>query len=47
MSTNWTGRPSAAPSQQRQWTQEVRWTGDLGKRLNVVAGAFAFSQSLD
>jgi iron complex outermembrane receptor protein len=38
---------SAAPSAQRQWTQEVRWAGDLGHRLNVVAGAFAFSQSLD
>jgi iron complex outermembrane receptor protein len=38
---------SAAPSTQRQWTQEVRWAGDLGERLSVVAGAFAFSQSLD
>ncbi len=38
---------SAAPSTQRQWTQEVRYAGDLGKRLSVVAGAFAFSQSLE
>jgi iron complex outermembrane recepter protein len=38
---------SAAPSTQRQWTQEVRWAGDLARRLNVVGGAFAFRQTLE
>ncbi len=38
---------SAAPSQQRQWTQEVRFAGALSQRLNVVTGVFAFHQSLD
>jgi iron complex outermembrane receptor protein len=38
---------SAAPSRQRQWTQEVRYAGVLSRRVNVVAGAFAFSQALD
>ena len=37
---------SAAPSQQRQWTQEVRYTGDISPALNVVVGAFAFRQAL-
>jgi iron complex outermembrane receptor protein len=38
---------SAAPSTQEQWTQEIRYTGDLSRRVNVVAGAFAFRQTLD
>ncbi len=38
---------SAAPSTQRQWTQEVRYAGALGTRVHVVAGAFAFGQTLD
>ncbi|MET0215565.1 MAG: TonB-dependent receptor [Vicinamibacterales bacterium] len=38
---------SAAPSTQRQWTQEVRYAGDLAARLSLVAGAFAFHQTLD
>ena len=38
---------SAAPSTQRQWTQEVRYTGDLSSRANFVAGAFAFHQGID
>jgi iron complex outermembrane recepter protein len=38
---------SAAPSEQRQWTQEVRWAGDLSPRLGLVAGVFAFHQSID
>ena len=38
---------SAAPSEQRQWTQEVRYVGALTPRLNVVTGVFAFHQSLD
>ena len=38
---------SAAPSRQRQWTQEVRYTGDLSNNVNVVVGAFAFHQGID
>ncbi len=38
---------SAAPSIQKQLTQEVRYAGDLSSRLNFVAGAFYFRQSLD
>jgi iron complex outermembrane receptor protein len=37
---------SAAPSKQRQWTQEVRYAGDLAPRVNVVVGAFAFRQTI-
>jgi iron complex outermembrane receptor protein len=37
---------SAAPSRQRQWTQEVRYAGDLARNLNLVAGLFAFQQTL-
>ena len=38
---------SAAPSRQRQWTQEVRYTGDLSTNVSVVVGAFAFHQGID
>jgi iron complex outermembrane receptor protein len=38
---------SAAPSTQRQWTQEVRYAGNLTRDLNLVAGVFAFHQTLD
>ena len=38
---------SAAPSTQRQWTQEVRYAGALSRRVHVVGGAFAFYQALD
>jgi iron complex outermembrane receptor protein len=38
---------SAAPSQQRQLTQEVRYAGALSPSLNVVAGIFGFSQGID
>jgi len=38
---------SAAPSTQRQWTQEVRYAEDVSRTLNFVAGAFFFNQSLD
>ena len=34
---------SAAPSTQRQWTQEVRYAEDLSRKLNFVAGVFAVS----
>jgi iron complex outermembrane receptor protein len=38
---------SAAPSTQRQWTQEVRYAADLSSRANYVVGAFAFHQGID
>ena len=38
---------SAAPSRQRQWTQEVRYAGDLSRHLNLVVGAFVYQQSID
>jgi iron complex outermembrane receptor protein len=38
---------SAAPSRQRQWTQEVRYTGHLSNTVSVVLGAFAFHQGID
>jgi len=38
---------SAAPSTQRQWTQEVRYAGDLTSHSNFVVGAFAFHQGID
>jgi iron complex outermembrane recepter protein len=38
---------SAAPSYQTQWTQEVRWAGDLFPRANLVVGGFFFNQSID
>jgi iron complex outermembrane receptor protein len=48
---DFTGLPvttvSAAPSRQEQWTQEVRYAGDLAPRLNVVFGGFIFKQHLN
>ena len=38
---------SAAPSRQRQWSEEVRYAGSLAPRLDFVAGAFAFHQTID
>jgi len=38
---------SAAPSYQTQWTQEVRYAGDLASNVNLVAGGFFFQQALD
>jgi iron complex outermembrane receptor protein len=38
---------SAAPSTHRQWTQEVRYAGDVRQNLQVVVGAFVFGQSID
>ena len=38
---------SAAPSNQRQWSQEVRYAGTLSSRINVVAGGFLFGQGID
>jgi iron complex outermembrane receptor protein len=38
---------SAAPSKQRQWTQEIRYAADLSRRVNLVTGAFAFRQTIN
>jgi iron complex outermembrane receptor protein len=38
---------SAAPSVQQQWTQELRYAGDLTKDVHFVAGAFYFRQGVD
>jgi iron complex outermembrane recepter protein len=38
---------SANPSTQRQWTQEVRYSGSAGHDIGVVAGAFLFHQTID
>ncbi|HEV8395048.1 MAG TPA: TonB-dependent receptor, partial [Vicinamibacterales bacterium] len=38
---------SAAPSNQAQWTQEVRWAGDVSRTVNLVVGGFGFHQALD
>ncbi len=38
---------SAAPSTQGQWTQELRYSGDLAPSLNFVVGGFAFRQTID
>ncbi|MGQ0502656.1 MAG: TonB-dependent receptor [Panacagrimonas sp.] len=38
---------SAAPSKQAQWTQELRFAGDITPSLNYVVGAFLFRQKLD
>ena len=38
---------SAAPSAQRQWTQEVRYAATPSPAFNYVVGVFAFHQSID
>jgi iron complex outermembrane receptor protein len=38
---------SAAPSRQRQWTQEVRYAGELSSRANYLLGFFLFQQNLN
>ena len=47
---DFTGLPittiSAAPSRQRQWSQEVRYAGTLGLHVNFITGAFAFHQTI-
>lgn len=40
------GTLSQAPSKHRQWTQELRWAGDLGERLSGVFGLYGFTQDL-
>jgi iron complex outermembrane receptor protein len=38
---------SEGTSKQRQWTQEVRYAGDLSDAVNFVAGIFYFRQGVD
>lgn len=38
---------SANPSDQRQWTQEVRYAADVTPNLGFVVGAFGFRQTID
>jgi iron complex outermembrane receptor protein len=38
---------SAAPSKQRQWSEEIRYAAVLSPRVNVVAGGFLFQQTID
>jgi iron complex outermembrane recepter protein len=38
---------SAGTSKQHQWTQEVRYAGDVSSRANFVAGAFLFGQQIN
>jgi iron complex outermembrane receptor protein len=48
---DFTGLPvltlSQAPSRQEQWTQEVRWAGELASKLSGVVGLFVFGQTID
>lgn len=37
---------SANPSEQRQWSQEIRYAGDISPELGFVVGAFAFRQTV-
>jgi iron complex outermembrane recepter protein len=37
---------SAGTSKQHQWTQELRYAGDISRQANFVAGAFVFSQDI-
>jgi len=38
---------SQAPSRHEQWSQEVRWAGQISSKLSAVVGVFAFGQKLD
>jgi iron complex outermembrane receptor protein len=38
---------SSGTSKQHQWTQEIRYSGNVSPRFNFVAGAFAFRQRID
>ena len=48
---DFTGLPittiSANPSEQRQWSQEIRYAGDISPSISFVAGVFAFRQTID
>jgi len=37
---------SQAPSKHNQWSQEIRWAGNLSSNLTGVFGVFAFAQDL-
>ena len=37
---------SAAPSTQRQWSQEIRYAGTVSPRVSFVAGGFTFHQTI-
>lgn len=37
---------SQAPSKHRQWSQEVRWAGDISSKISGVFGIFLFGQTL-
>ncbi|MCM3879030.1 MAG: TonB-dependent receptor, partial [Vicinamibacterales bacterium] len=38
---------SSGTSKQSQWTQEIRYAGDVSPRLNFVGGAFVYQQAID
>jgi iron complex outermembrane receptor protein len=38
---------SQATSKQRQWTQEIRYAGEISPSLNFVVGVFGFRQSIE
>jgi len=38
---------SSGTSKQRQWTQEIRYAGDLSSHANFVAGVFVYQQQID
>ncbi|MFN7913868.1 MAG: TonB-dependent receptor [Vicinamibacterales bacterium] len=38
---------SSGTSKQQQWTQEIRYAGDITKQANFVAGLFYFTQGID
>lgn len=41
------GTLSQAPSKHEQFTQELRWTGDLSSRVSAVFGIYGFAQKLN
>jgi iron complex outermembrane receptor protein len=38
---------SSGTSKQHQWTQEIRYAGNVSRRLNFVGGAFLYQQEID
>lgn len=38
---------SSGTSKQRQWTQEIRYAGDVSRRLSFLAGIFLYRQQID
>lgn len=41
------GTLSQAPSKHHQWSQEIRWAGDLASNVSAVVGVYGFSQKLE